>query len=98
MCRYRRALHCADTGRLGRKARDSRPAEPSLQFRFADDVALWVYLIEDGDAVGNVEFEYLRLVQPVQVHDDGPEAVAVRGDQHVLATLDFGQDFVVEVG
>src|SRR5512135_1947315 len=82
-----------------RGTKESSPTIAALlQLRLRNHVPQFIDLIDDRHAIRDVKLDNLLFAQAVQLHDDSPKAVAVRGDQHVLAGLRLGENAVVEIG
>src|SRR6266542_5701372 len=57
-----------------------------------------VQLVDERNAGGDVEPDDVPVRDLVEVLDEGPHAVAVGGDEHLLAGFDGGGDGTVPVG
>lgn len=54
------------------------PETLNLQFGFAHSVRMGVHIVDDGDAVGNIEFKHLRFAHAVELHHDRSKAISMR--------------------
>ncbi len=54
------------------------PGTRSLQFGFAHSVPKGVHIVDDGDAIGNIEFKHLRFAHAVKLHHDRSKAISMR--------------------
>src|SRR5262245_45062015 len=64
------------------------PSEIAL----AADAAVGADVVEQGGAGRDLQLEDLGVAEPVEVHHEGPERVAMGDDEHVLPRLQIGKD------
>src|SRR5438552_14602007 len=77
------------------------PGDPSSrgsEVALADDAPVRRHLVEERHAGRDLQLEDLLAGQPVEVHDEGAQRVAVRDHEHVRSGAEIGQDAPFPVG
>src|SRR6185369_4222155 len=73
------------------------PSSNMSEVPLSEDAAVGVQLVEEGNPGRDLELEHLLAREAVQVHHEGSERVAVRGDEDVLARADFREDVRIPI-